>query len=83
VQPHGAECRLHDQRGGGVDVEAGPERTVGDARLMMSLISSCTGESHARVLAWQRLGQVVVVVGQAAIDPVLGGSIRRVCRFGR
>ena len=43
-------------------------------RLMMSLINSCSGDEHPGVFARQRLGQVIVVVGQTAVDPVLGAG---------
>ena len=77
LQAHGAERGLHDQRGGGVDVDAGAERTVGDAAVDDVLDEPVHGRDHAGVLARQCLGKVVVVVGEAAVDLVLR------CAFSR
>src|SRR6478609_1043082 len=68
-----AQSRLHDQGSGGIDVEAGAERTVGDAAVDDVLDELMQGREHTGVLARQRLGQMIVVVGQAAVDLVLGG----------
>src|SRR6202035_2164518 len=68
---------LHNQRGGGVDVEVCPEGAFGDTPVQDVLDQLVQRQQHAGIFTGQRFGQVIVVEGQTPVDAVLGGGFSR------
>jgi hypothetical protein len=76
MQSQGAQDGLHDDRGGGPDIEVGPEDTFADAALDDVAQQVMQWGEHPGVIAGPGLGQVLVVQVHRPVEAVLGA------RFG-